>query len=140
MEKGGAIEIELFAEKAPVTVNNFVFLARQGFYDGVTFHRVIPGFMAQSGDPTGTGTGGARATGSTTSSIPICGTVVPGILSMANAGLRNGTGTNGSQFFITFTETSFLDGLNPDGSPRDCGALSSSCTRFSAGLSGAWTW
>lgn len=54
----GDIEIELFQDQAPVTVNNWVFLARKGYYDGVTFHRVIPGFMAQTGDPTGTGSGG----------------------------------------------------------------------------------
>ena len=58
LEKGGEIEIELFAADAPMTVNNFVFLAREGYYDGVTFHRVIPGFMAQGGDPTGSGSGG----------------------------------------------------------------------------------
>ena len=58
MERGGTFEIQLFADKAPKTVNNFVFLAREGYYDGSTFHRVIPGFMAQGGDPTGTGTGG----------------------------------------------------------------------------------
>ncbi len=54
----GEVKIELFADIAPVTVNNFVFLAREGFYDGTTFHRVIPGFVAQGGEPTGTGTGG----------------------------------------------------------------------------------
>ncbi len=58
MEKGGEIVIQLFVNEAPATVNNFVFLAREGYYDGVTFHRVIEGFMAQGGDPTGTGTGG----------------------------------------------------------------------------------
>ena len=58
LEKGGEFVIELFAKEAPVTVNNFIFLARDGYYDGVTFHRVIPGFMAQGGDPTGTGGGG----------------------------------------------------------------------------------
>ena len=66
----GDFEVELYADKAPKTVNNFVFLARDGFYDGVTFHRVIPDFMAQGGDPTGTGTGG-RATNSQMSFIPI---------------------------------------------------------------------
>ena len=58
LEKGETITIELYPKEAPNTVNNFVFLAREGFYDGVTFHRVIPDFMAQGGDPTGTGTGG----------------------------------------------------------------------------------
>ena len=115
----GKVEVELFADKAPTIVNNFVFLARQGYYDGVTFHRVIEGFMAQTGDPTGTGRGGpgyridnefhpdARHDG-------------PGVLSMANAGIQGGRGTNGSQFFITFVATPFLDGLNPDGSAKDC--------------------
>ena len=58
MEKGDNITIDLLAKEAPITVNNFVFLAKDGYYDGITFHRVIPGFMAQSGDPTGTGSGG----------------------------------------------------------------------------------
>jgi cyclophilin family peptidyl-prolyl cis-trans isomerase len=61
MEKGGEFIITLYADKAPITVNNFVFLAREGYFDGVTFHRVLEGFMAQGGDPTGTGRGG-RAT------------------------------------------------------------------------------
>ncbi len=102
----GDFTVELFAAQAPVTVNNFVFLAREGFYDGTTFHRVIPAFMAQGGDPTGTGTGGpgyqfADEPGAL--ALPHDG---PGILSMANAG-RN---TNGSQFFITFGATPHLNG------------------------------
>ena len=119
LEKGGSIEIELFADKAPLTVNNFVFLARQGYYDGVTFHRVIPGFMAQTGDPTGTGTGGPgyRFENEFHTDLRHSG---PGILSMANSGLRSGKGSNGSQFFITFIDTSALDGLLPDGSAKDC--------------------
>ena len=119
LEKGGAIEIELFADKAPITVNNFVFLARQGYYDGVTFHRVIPDFMAQSGDPTGTGSGGPGYRFDN-EFHPDLRHSSAGILSMANRGLQNGTGTNGSQFFITFVPTLSLDGLNPDGSPKDC--------------------
>ena len=126
LEKGGAIEIELFAGKAPTTVNNFVFLSRQGYYDGVTFHRVIPGFMAQTGDPTGTGSGGPgyRFDNEFHPDLRHTG---PGILSMANAGLRNGAGTNGSQFFITYIPTPNLDGLNPDGSPKDCTVPRTSC-------------
>ena len=104
LEKGGEFVVELFAKEAPKTVNNFVFLSRDGYYDGVTFHRVIAGFMAQGGDPTGTGAGGPgyrfedefhsdRRHDSA------------GVLSMANAG----PGTNGSQFFITFVATPFLD-------------------------------
>ena len=101
----GDFEVELFADKAPKTVNNFVFLARDGFYDGVTFHRVIPDFMAQGGDPTGTGRGGPGYQFAD-EFYPELKHSKPGILSMANAG-RN---TNGSQFFITFAPTPWLDG------------------------------
>jgi cyclophilin family peptidyl-prolyl cis-trans isomerase len=101
----GDIVIELFADKAPKTVNNFVFLARDGFYDGVTFHRVIADFMAQGGDPTGTGTGGPGYKFAD-EFHPDLKHSKPGTLSMANAG-RN---TNGSQFFITFAPTPWLDG------------------------------
>jgi cyclophilin family peptidyl-prolyl cis-trans isomerase len=101
----GDIVIELFADKAPLTVNNFVFLAREGFYDGVTFHRVIKGFMAQSGDPTGSGRGGPgyRFDDEFDATLRHDG---PGVLSMANAG----PDTNGSQFFITYRATPHLDG------------------------------
>lgn len=104
LEKGGEIVIELYADKVPSTVNNFVFLAKDGFYDGVTFHRVIPDFMAQTGDPTGTGMGGPgyRFEDEFDSSLTHDSS---GILSMANAGPN----TNGSQFFITFVPTPFLD-------------------------------
>lgn len=123
LEKGGEIVIDLFEDGAPITVNNFVFLAREGFYDGVTFHRVLEGFMAQTGDPTGTGGGGPgyRFDNELSPDLRHHG---PGVLSMANAGLRNGQGTNGSQFFITFRETHFLDGYNLDGSNKDCAAES----------------
>jgi cyclophilin family peptidyl-prolyl cis-trans isomerase len=101
----GQITIELFADKVPNTVNNFVFLAREGFYDNTTFHRVIKDFMVQGGDPTGTGTGGPgyRFKDEFHPSLRHSG---PGILSMANAG----PGTNGSQFFITHVATNWLDG------------------------------
>ena len=101
----GTITVELFAEDTPITVNNFVFLARQGFYDGVIFHRVIPNFMIQGGDPTGTGTGGPgyRFQDEIVLSLVFDG---PGILAMANAG----PGTNGSQFFITVAPTPNLTG------------------------------
>ena len=101
----GNIVIQLFAERTPLTVNNFVFLAREGWYDGVTFHRVIPGFAAQTGDPSGTGYGGP-------------GYFIPdeivadlqynaaGWVGMSNSGPN----TNGSQFFITLGPTPELDG------------------------------
>jgi len=100
----GDIVVELFADKAPKTVNNFVFLARQGYYDNVTFHRVIPGFMAQTGDPTGTGRGGPGYSFED-EFHPDLRHDSEGILSMANSG----PGTNGSQFFITYGPTPHLD-------------------------------
>jgi cyclophilin family peptidyl-prolyl cis-trans isomerase len=103
-EKGDII-LELFADKTPITVNNFVFLSREGFYDGVIFHRVIANFMVQGGDPTGTGRGGPGYTFKDEFN-PTLKHEKPGILSMANAG----PGTNGSQFFITHVPTPWLDG------------------------------
>lgn len=102
----GAINIELFADRAPVTVNNFVFLARDGFYDGVVFHRVLEGFMAQGGDPTGSGRGGPGYRWDDEATALRIKHDAPGSLSMANAGPN----TNGSQFFITFVPTPHLDG------------------------------
>lgn len=102
----GAITVTLFADKAPITVNNFVFLAREGFYDGTTFHRVIKDFMAQGGDPTGTGTGGPGYRWADERGALQLRHDSPGILSMANAGRD----TNGSQFFITHVPTPHLDG------------------------------
>ncbi len=101
----GEIDAELFAQDAPKTVENFVNLARAGFYDGTTFHRVIPGFMAQGGDPTGTGRGGPGYQFEDEFS-PSRRHDTAGVLSMANAG----PGTNGSQFFITYAPTPHLDG------------------------------
>ena len=100
----GDIVIDLWADKVPTTVNNFVFLAREGYYDGVIFHRVIKDFMAQTGDPTGTGTGGPGYSFADEfhSELRHDG---PGVLSMANAGPN----TNGSQFFITHVATPWLD-------------------------------
>jgi cyclophilin family peptidyl-prolyl cis-trans isomerase len=89
----GTMKAELFANDAPETVNNFVFLARDGYYNGVTFHRVIPDFMIQTGDPTGTGTGGP---GYRFNDEPVTRNYERGTLAMANAGPN----TNGSQFFI----------------------------------------
>ena len=124
LAKGGEIVIDLFEKRAPNTVNNFVFLANEGFYDSVTFHRVLENFMAQTGDPTGTGTGSAGYRFNN-EFHPELRHDAPGILSMANAGLApDGSGTNGSQFFITFVPTPFLDGINPDGSPKNCAAES----------------
>ena len=101
----GNIVLRLFANESPITVNNFVFLAQEGYYDGVMFHRVIHNFMVQGGDPTGTGSGGPGY---------MFGDEVnnglkfdkPGLLAMANAG----PGTNGSQFFITHVPTPHLTG------------------------------
>jgi peptidyl-prolyl cis-trans isomerase B (cyclophilin B) len=101
----GEFEVDLFASGAPLTVENFVNLSRAGFYDGTTFHRVIPGFMAQGGDPTGTGRGGPGYQFGDEFS-PSLRHGGAGVLSMANAG----PGTNGSQFFITFAGTPHLDG------------------------------
>jgi len=126
MQNIGEFTIDLHEKRAPRVVNNFVFLAREGYYDGSTFHRVIPGFMAQGGDPTGTGFGGPgyqfdnefhpdlRHTG-------------PGILAMANAGIDGGRGTNGSQFYLTFSEQLRLDGLNEDGTDKPCSRPGVSC-------------
>jgi cyclophilin family peptidyl-prolyl cis-trans isomerase len=102
----GDFTVDLFAREAPVTVNNFVFLAREGFYNGTTFHRVLRGFMAQAGDPTGTGTGGPGYQFNDEPGALAGKHDQAGILSMANAG-RN---TNGSQFFITFAPTPHLNG------------------------------
>jgi cyclophilin family peptidyl-prolyl cis-trans isomerase len=102
----GDIKVELFAKQAPVTVNNFVFLAREGFYDGVTFHRVIPDFMVQTGDPTGSGRGGPGYQFRDEADAMELKHDGPGILSMANAGPN----TNGSQFFITHRATPHLNG------------------------------
>jgi peptidyl-prolyl cis-trans isomerase B (cyclophilin B) len=101
----GDIEGVLYPSKAPVTVANFLNLAKRGYYDGLKFHRVIPDFMVQGGDPTGTGSGGPgyRFEDECT---PELKHDKPGIFSMANAG----PGTNGSQFFITHVPTAWLDG------------------------------
>ena len=98
----GDITLELFAAEAPVTVNNFVFLAREGFYNGVTFHRVLRDFMIQTGDPTGTGVGGP---GYRFNDEPVTRIYSRGIVAMANAGPN----TNGSQFFIVHGANVGLD-------------------------------
>ncbi len=103
----GEFRVELFTSQAPVTVNNFVFLAQQGYYNNTTFHRVLPGFMAQGGDPSGTGAGGPG--------YQFADEFDPGLrfdgagyLAMAN----RGPNTNGSQFFITFAPTPHLNDLH----------------------------
>jgi cyclophilin family peptidyl-prolyl cis-trans isomerase len=104
----GTIEIELFADQTPKTVENFVGHADSGYYNGVIFHRVIQNFMIQGGDPTGTGRGGESIWGKPFADeiVPSLTFDEPGILAMANAGPN----TNGSQFFITVAPTSWLDG------------------------------
>ncbi len=101
----GTIELDLYPQHAPVTVNNFVFLARQGFYDGVVFHRVISNFVIQGGDPTGTGMGGpGYRFQDETANNPLKHET--GVISMANAGPN----TNGSQFFVTHSPQPHLNG------------------------------
>ena len=108
----GDIQIKLFADKAPVAVNNFIFLAKAGWYDNVPFHRVLSGFMAQTGDPSGLGFGGPGYTFDN----EVTGLMFDkeGLVAMANAGTgQDGKGTNGSQFFITFGPTPQLDAMDP---------------------------
>ncbi|MCP4140455.1 MAG: peptidylprolyl isomerase [Chloroflexi bacterium] len=104
MANGGEFVIQLYADKSPITVNSFVFLAREGFFDGITFHRVLEGFMAQGGDPTGTGAGGPGYEFVNENSDLTFDK--EGVVAMANAG----PDTNGSQFFITFGPTPQLNG------------------------------
>jgi cyclophilin family peptidyl-prolyl cis-trans isomerase len=142
MEKGGEFVVQLFADKAPLAVNSFVFLAKDGYFNGVTFHRVLDGFVAQGGDPTGTGMGGpGYEFANETSDLTFD---KPGVLAMANAGAN----TNGSQFFITYAPLENLNGgytifgqvvsgmdvvngltrRNPDYSPNFSGDVISSIT------------
>ena len=103
----GDMTFDLLADESPLAVNSFVFLAREGYFDGVIFHRIIPGFMGQSGDPTGTGGGGP---GYKYDIETPSGPYIRGSLAMANAG----PGTNGSQFFIVFDNLTELGRLSPD--------------------------
>jgi len=118
----GVFCVELFAAQAPQTVNNFVFLAQEGFYDGVSFHRVLPDFVAQAGDPTGSGFGGPGYTFPDEFN-PDLKHDSPGILSMANGG----PDTNGSQFFITYASVEQLDAYDADGNLKDCAQPDVSC-------------
>ncbi len=104
MANGGEFNVQFYPDKAPKTVNSFIFLAKDKFYDGTTFHRVLEGFMAQGGDPTGTGGGGPGYEFQNEDSDLKFDKA--GVVAMANAGRD----TNGSQFFITFGPASFLDG------------------------------
>jgi peptidylprolyl isomerase len=105
MAKGGQFVIQLFPDKAPLAVNNFVFLANQGYFNGVTFHRVLENFMAQTGDPTGTGSGTPGY--SFANEITDLKFDKAGVVAMANTGAPN---SNGSQWFVTFVPVSYLDG------------------------------
>ena len=115
----GDIVIELYADIASVYVENFVNLAKSGFYDGSSFHRVIPGFMAQGGTRNGEGPGYQF----NDFFHPDMKHDSPGVISMANAGLN----TNSSQFFITYSETQFLDPFDENGNPKECGTPGVSC-------------
>ena len=105
MAKGGEFVIQLYPDKAPITVNSFVFLARQGYFDGTTFHRVLQGFMAQGGDPTGTGGGGPGY--QFANEVNDLKFDKAGVVAMANTGQPD---SNGSQFFITFSPQTYLNG------------------------------
>ncbi|MBI5566830.1 MAG: peptidylprolyl isomerase [Chloroflexi bacterium] len=108
----GDVQIKLLADKAPVAVNNFVFLAKAGWYDNVPFHRVLSDFMAQAGDPSGLGFGGPGYTFD--NEVTGIKFDKEGLVAMANAGAGpDGKGTNGSQFFITFGPTPQLDAADP---------------------------
>ena len=128
LKKGGTFTVDLFEKFTPITVNNFVFLANDGFYDNISFHRVIDDFMAQGGDPTGTGTGGPGYYFEN-EFHPEVRHDSAGILSMANAGVQMGKGTNGSQFFITFKALHPLDGYESTTSDKlkNCKMPMTSC-------------
>ena len=134
MENGGQIEFMMSARfhfsqrmgNLDNTVNNFVFLAQNRFFDGITFHRVVPGFVVQSGDPTGTGGGGPGYSFDDEFNFRWSHDA-PGIVAMANSGIVDGKGTNGSQFYITLREALELDGLDADGNPKDCADPNVSC-------------
>ncbi len=122
LEKGGEVEILLFDDLVPTIVENFVNLSRAGYYDGVTFHRVIEDFMAQGGDPTGTGSGDPGYKFADEFHLDARHNK-PGIISMANSGADS----NGSQFFITLVETSFLDAFEANDQPKPCVIPGVSC-------------
>ena len=122
LTKGEQFEVLLYDDLAPTIVENFVNLSNAGFYDGITFHRVIADFMAQGGDPTGTGAGDPGYKFADEFHVEARHNK-PGILSMANSGFNS----NGSQFFITFVETPFLDAFDQNDQPKNCAGFSVSC-------------
>ena len=126
LAKGGNFIIQLHAKETPVTVNNFVFLAREGYYDGLTFHQVVGGYFAQGGSPDGTvqGNPGYFIENEFRADLRHS---KRGTVSMANQGIVDGHATNGSQFFIIFVAVPQFDGLNRDGTPKDCAAPSETC-------------
>ena len=126
MEKGGEFTIDLYEKLVPQTVNNFVFLAREGYYDGTTFHRVIAGFMAQGGDRTNGNPGNPGYYFDNEFHLDASHDSA-GVISMANKGMIDGKGTNGSQFFITFRATEFLDGFELNGQGKNCSEPGTSC-------------
>mgnify|MGYP001244930480 FL=1 len=128
LEKGGTFKVDLFEKITPITVNNFVFLANDDYYDNTSFHRVIDDFMAQGGDPTGTGAGGPGYYFENEFD-PDTRHDSAGILSMANKGMQMGKGTNGSQFFITFKALHPLDGYESTTSDKlkNCNMPMTSC-------------
>ena len=126
MDKGDEFEIDLYEKLTPETVNNFIFLSREGYYDGVTFHRVIQDFMAQGGDPTN-GNPGNAGYYFENEFHPDALHDSEGVISMANKTVIDGKGTNGTQFFITFKETRFLDGYDMNGVPKNCSVPGTSC-------------
>ncbi|MCH7944467.1 MAG: peptidylprolyl isomerase [Armatimonadetes bacterium] len=130
LENGGEFTFELYPKEAPITVNSFVFLARERFYDGIVFHRVIADFMAQTGGSTAEGSVDVGYTFQNEPS-PIRRNG-PGVVSMANAGIRGGKATNSSQFFVTYargqySDVSYLDGYDLQGNAKDCTAERVSC-------------
>ena len=134
LENGGQIEFTMsarfnFSQRLGTitnTVNNFVFLAQNRFFDGLTFHRVVPGFVVQTGDPTGTGAGGPGYNFDDEFNFRWRHDA-PGQVAMANRGIIDGKGTNGSQFYIALREAPELDGLDADTNLKDCADPNVSC-------------
>ena len=126
LEKGVQFTIDLHEKQTPITVNNFVFLAREGYYDGLSFHLVVGGYYAQggSGDGTEQGHPGYFIENEFRDDLRH---LKRGTVSMANEGIVDGKATNGSQFFIMYVAAPWFDGLNRDGTAKDCAATSERC-------------